>query len=404
VNTQKKNICVILPSPLGYSETFLQAHIDKLSAAVNYLQNFPVDIDDVFPKQTSSAGAEQLKQRLRVCWHRHGLNPIKKISLRKFFKRNNINLVLAEYGLTGIGALNVCKELNIPLVVHFHGYDAYVTELLDRHKHAYKRIFDYSSGIIAVSRHMVKQLINLGVAAEKVFYNPYGVELTKFKQASLRNSRLQVISVGRFVEKKAPYLTILAFKKVLESLPEARLVMVGAGILHDVCSKLIKSLHIEHAVELKGIVNHDGVAALMQQSKVFVQHSLVPASGDTEGTPVAVLEAGASGLPVVSTRHGGITDVVIHGRTGFLVNEGDIDGMSEYLYQLLNNPDLASQMGKSAREHISANFSMERSVEKLKNILEGCAVRDATAVSELTRTKPPILLQEERIEVINGKE
>ena len=280
--------------------------------------------------------------------------------------------------------LNVCQELNIPLVVHFHGYDAYLQELLDRHKTAYKRMFDYASAIIAVSRHMTEQLVNLGAPAEKVFYNPYGVEIAKFKQASVLSSPLQVLAVGRFVEKKAPYLTILAFNKVLERLPEARLVMVGAGILHDVCSKLIKALHIEHAVELKGIVNHDGVAALMQQSRVFVQHSLVPASGDTEGTPVAILEAGAAGLPVVSTRHAGITDVVIHGKTGFLVDEGDIDAMSDYVYQLLNNPELASEMGKNAREHICENYNMEGSIKKLRNILEHCAVRDTTAVSELT--------------------
>ena len=191
------------------------------------------------------------------------------------------------------------------------------------------------------------------------------------------------------MEKKAPYLTILAFKKVLERLPEARLVMVGAGILHDVCSKLIKALHIEHAVELKGIVSHDGVAVLMQQSRVFVQHSLVPASGDTEGTPVVILEAGASGLPVVSTKHAGIPDVVIHGRTGFLVDEGDVDGMSKYIYELLNNPELASEMGKNAREHISANFSMKHSIEKLKNILEQCAVRDATIVREFGANPAP---------------
>jgi glycosyltransferase involved in cell wall biosynthesis len=246
-------------------------------------------------------------------------------------------------------------------------------------------MFDYASAIIAVSRHMIEQLVSLGAPTEKVFYNPYGVEITKFKQSSVLSSPLQVLAVGRFVEKKAPYLTILAFKKVLERLPEARLVMVGAGILHDLCSKLIKALHIEHAVELNGIVHHDGVAALMQRSRVFVQHSLVPASGDTEGTPVSVLEAGAAGLPVVSTRHGGITDVVIHGRTGFLVNEGDIDGMSEYTYQLLNDPDLGSQMGKNAREHVSENFNMERSIKKLGNILQLCMSRDATTVRELAQ-------------------
>ena len=349
VSKSKANICVTLPCPPGYSETFLQAHIDKLSAAVNYLEDFPVDTDDVFPKQTSSARAEQMKRTLRLCWHRGVLNPIKEMSLQRFFKRNNINLALAEYGLTGIGMLNVCQELNIPLVVHFHGYDAYVSELLNRHKTAYKRMFDYSSAIIAVSRHMKDQLVSLGAPAEKVFYNPYGVEVNKFKPVSVLTSPLQVLAVGRFVEKKAPYLTILAFKKVLDRLPEARLVMVGAGILHDVCSKLIRALHIEHSVQLKGVANHDEVAALMQQSRVFVQHSLVPASGDTEGTPVAVLEAGACGLPVVSTRHGGITDVVIYGKTGFLVDEGDIDAMADHIHELLSNPELASGNGEKCQ-------------------------------------------------------
>ena len=384
MSKSKANICVVLPSPVAYSETFLQAHIERLSAAVNYLGDFPVVVDEVFPKQISADRTEQLKRQARVCWHRYGLNPIKKHSLRKFFKRNGINVVLAEYGLTGIGVLDVCKDLNIPLIVHFHGYDAYLTELLDRHKRAYKRMFDYASVIIAVSKHMVEQLVKLGVPLEKVVYVPYGVEINKFAQADIFASPLRVLSVGRFVEKKAPYLTILAFKKVLERLPEARLVMVGAGLLHDVCSKLTKALHVEHAVELKGIVDHAGVAALMQQSRVFVQHSLVPASGDTEGTPVAILEAGAAGLPVVSTKHAGINEAVIHGKTGFLVDEGDIDAMAEYLYQLLANPELAGKMGKNAREFIHANFSMERRIEQLRKILETSVIGRSTAVRELT--------------------
>ena len=125
--------------------------------------------------------------------------------------------------------------------------------------------------------------------------------------------------------------------------------MVGTGLLLDVCSKLIHALHVEHAVELRGVVDHAGVAGLMQEARVFVQHSLVPASGDREGTPVAILEAGAGGLPVVSTRHAGISDAVIHGKTGFLVDEGDIETMAEYIYRLLASPDLASEMGKNAR-------------------------------------------------------
>jgi glycosyltransferase involved in cell wall biosynthesis len=207
---------------------------------------------------------------------------------------------------------------------------------------------------------------------------------------------LQVLAVGRFVEKKAPYLTILAFKKVLEWLPEARLVMAGGGILYDVCCKLIKALHIEHAVELRGIIDHDDVATLMQQSRVFVQHSLVPASGDTEGTPVAILEAGAAGLPVVSTKHAGISDVVVDGKTGFLVDEGDIDAMSDHMYQLLSNPVLAGEMGKTAREHISANFAMERSIERLRNIIERCAFKAPNVVLQPASDKCVRLATKER--------
>jgi colanic acid/amylovoran biosynthesis glycosyltransferase len=370
VNKSKAKICIILPCPPGYSETFLNAHVEKLSAAVNYLDRLPVDVDDQFLNQQFYDKAHELRQTLRAYWHGCLLNPLKKISLRKFFETNKTNVVLAEYGLTGIRALRVCSELKMPLIVHFHGYDAYSSEVIDRYKETYKKMFAYSRALISVSRHMTEQLIRLGAPREKVFYNPYGVDVTKFNQAAPLTSSMQVLAVGRFVEKKAPYLTLLAFKEVLRRLPTARLVMVGNGPLFDVCRKIVDSLHMEYAVDLKGVVNHDQIATLMRQSRVFVQHSLVPASADSEGTPNTILEASATALPVVSTRHGGIADVVIHGRTGFLVDEGDVDGMSEYIWQLLSNAELAAEMGQKGREYISKNFNLEASIKSLRHIIE----------------------------------
>ena len=366
----KAKVCVVLPSPVSYSETFLQAHVDRLGAAVSFLQAFPIDVEQTFPNHTSSDGTEKLKRQVRVWLHRLVLNPRKKQSLQELFKTKRINVVLAEYGQTGAAVVKLCDELNIPFIVHFHGSDAYSREIVENFRNAYKRMFDHAKAIVAVSHDMVAQLIRLGAPKEKVIYNPYGVETQKLTQANIATAPLRVLSVGRFVEKKAPYLTILAFKRVLERIPEATLVMVGAGLLQDVCRQLIKALHIENAVELKGPLDHKEVVRLMQQSRVFVQHSLVPLSGDTEGTPVAILEAGAVGLPVVSTKHAGINDVVVHGRTGFLVEEGNIDGMSEYMYQLLTDTRLASEMGKNARAHISANFCMDRSIEKLRHVIE----------------------------------
>jgi colanic acid/amylovoran biosynthesis glycosyltransferase len=347
---------------------------------VSYLEYFPIDVAVEFPQQVLDDKTEQVKRRLRVAWHRYLMNPKKQLFLRNFFKKNKIQVVLAENGITGFQVLKACKELKLPLVVHFHGFDAYSNVVLEQHKENYKKMFAYASAIIAVSRHMTEQLIKLGAPAEKVFYNAYGVDTSKFRQGCRRTSTMQVIAVGRFVEKKAPYLTILAFEKVLKRLPEAKLVMVGSGILHDVCRRLVESLHIEDSVDLRGVLSHDRVAELMQQSRVFVQHSLVPASGDSEGTPLAILEAGASGLPVVSTKHTGIIEAVLHGKTGFLVNEGDIDAMADYLYQLLSNPELATRMGNNARKHISENFN-DINLKKLRHILETSCSEKAAWIS-----------------------
>ena len=89
MKTVKGKICVTLPGAPAYSETFLQAHIDRLGTSVNYLSDFPVDVYDLFPKSISSDGAERIKREVRFSWHRYVLNPMKKSALRKFFKRNN---------------------------------------------------------------------------------------------------------------------------------------------------------------------------------------------------------------------------------------------------------------------------------------------------------------------------
>lgn len=134
---------------------------------------------------------------------------------------------------------------------------------------------------------------------------------------------------------------------------------------------MAQALGIIDAVTFTGPLPHSEIAVWMQQARAFVQHSVRTGTGDSEGTPVAVLEAGASGLPVVSTRHAGICDVVVPDQTGFLVEERDIEGMARAMLQLAADAALAGVMGVNACEHIRANFSMERSIARLWHIIEG---------------------------------
>src|SRR5438876_3465866 len=145
MTNSQSNICVVLPYPPAYSETFLTTHVEKLPATVCYLKHFPLDTDDPHINGAFSDKTEILKQRFKASLHGCVLNPAKRVYLRNFFRTHKIKIVLAEYGSAGVGALGMCRELRIPLVVHFHGADAYSTENLDRHKESYKKMFVYSS-------------------------------------------------------------------------------------------------------------------------------------------------------------------------------------------------------------------------------------------------------------------
>ena len=145
--------------------------------------------------------------------------------------------------------------------------------------------------------------------------------------------------------------------------------MVGDGPLLEPCRQLVKAYDLTGDVLFPGILPPAEVAKLMSRSLAFVQHSVIAADGGAEGTPLAILEAGACGLPVISTRHEGIKDVVIEGETGLLVDEFDITGMAQAMETLAANPARADRIGKNARTHIETNYTLARHIDKLAEII-----------------------------------
>ncbi len=107
----------------------------------------------------------------------------------------------------------------------------------------------------------------------------------------------------------------------------------------------------------------------MASADLFVQHSVTAPDGDTEGMPVAVMEAMAFGLPIVSTLHSGIPEAVEHGITGYLVEEHGTEGMAVRISELLSDPQLCRQMGKAGRERAVKLFDKDKSISKLQKIL-----------------------------------
>lgn len=257
----------------------------------------------------------------------------------------------------------------MPLVAHFHGFDAYDRRTVEPLLAQYRKMFSRAKGVVVVSRHMERRLLDLGAPPEQVYYNPYGVDLRQFTCGDPESSPPIFLAVGRFVDKKAPHLTVLAFQEVVRACPDARLLMLGDGYLLESCQQLVSALGLEDKVNFAGARTPGEVADMMRRARAFVQHSITTSYGDSEGTPVAILEAGASGLPVVSTRHGGITDVVIHNETGYLVEERDVGGMAGYMIDLARNPGLAARLGRANRQRVSEVFPMDRSIQNLAAII-----------------------------------
>ncbi|HEY3430799.1 MAG TPA: glycosyltransferase, partial [Cyclobacteriaceae bacterium] len=285
--------------------------------------------------------------------------------IKKFLQKNRIEVVLSNYGISAAHLSPICKELRIPLLVIFHGHDATDQKLLKQYKKKYQSLFKDAATIIVVSNDMKTRITSMGASSAKVEVVPCGVDLTKFKP--LPSNKIKMfLAVGRFVPKKGPLYTIRAFNEVWKKYPETKLIMVGAHKgLQGECAALVNSLGMNQAVEFPGILKQSEISDLMSKAVAFVQHSVTAPNGDMEGTPVSIMEAGASGLPIISTLHGGIKDAVIHEKTGFLVEERDVSVMATYMMKLLEEPELGPKLGSAGRQHTEVNYNQSKQVGKL---------------------------------------
>jgi colanic acid/amylovoran biosynthesis glycosyltransferase len=376
--------CIVQPTLGVLTETFIEAHHRHLPGRLVRLYGKPFPLYDedrrpllVLGHPALHRGAARLArvapERVDFAVARAAPSGLRTRVWARFLRRQRVSVVLAEYGTTGVQVRAACVAAGVPLVAHFHGFDAYSETVLEANRDGYRRLFADASALVAVSKHMRKQLVGLGAPAHKVEYNPYGIEVDDVPRARPASTPPVFLSAGRFVDKKAPQLTLLAFDRLARQCPDARLIMLGDGVLRQSCVDLVHALGLAEQVSLPGPCSHEQVLAQMARSTCFVQHSVRPASGDMEGTPVAVLEAMAAGLPVVATRHGGIADVVVDARTGFLVEERDIDGMAAAMLRLAEAPSLAAGLGEAGRMFVVKEHAMRDRIGALAAILERSA-------------------------------
>lgn len=285
-----------------------------------------------------------------------------------FLRKHGVRAVLAEFGTTGIALQRLCSSLRLKLIVNFHGYDA--TVLPRRHdiRRAYRTLARNADGFVCGSRHFKRTLIDIGFPEEVIHIVPCGIEVADFDASSDRDGA-KVLMVGRLTEKKRPDLAIHAFAEVLRTKSDLRLEIIGDGPFRPTCEAAIREHRLEDAITLHGELSHAAVRGHLAEASFFMQHSMTAANGDQESQGISLLEAMASGLPVVATDHNGFSETVLHDVSGLLSPEGDCHAMAANLTRLACNRDLSRAMGRAGRHRVETHFGAQDMAGRLRALL-----------------------------------
>lgn len=292
------------------------------------------------------------------------------VLLRKIFKETTYSAIHAHFGYNGLNILQHAKKYRVPLVVTFHGYDASMMLADETYKNRLPELFDYASAIILVSRHMVKTL-NLEKWQDKVKIIPCTVDPDEFEARDKNTAHpVKILHSGRLVDKKGVPDLIKVFRNLQQRFDNIELHIVGDGRDLEKCEDLVQALNLRECVTFYGAVSHDEVKQIMSTTDIFVLNSRVGDDGDMEGTPVTLLEAMCSKLPVISTRHAGIPDVIEDRVNGLLVDERDNDGLEYALSTFIEHPELRQRCAENARNTVLKNYTVDRMKEKLDQVFQ----------------------------------
>lgn len=300
----------------------------------------------------------------------HRFAPLELLSDAAAFRDDNsFDVVLCHHGPIGarVARLREAGCVSGRLVTVFHGSDvsAYVRRVGSL---AYEHLFAAGDLFLPVSDHWRRRLIALGCPAERIAVHGMGVDCGRFAFAR-RDRRsgepLRVVTVARLVERKGIAHAIRAIAALAESGLDVEYTVVGDGPLSGVLIHLSRELGVQDRVRIIGAVSHGAVAAILARSHVMLAPSVTASDGDMEGIPVAIMEAMASGIPVVSTEHSGIPELITDDVTGYLVPEGDSTAIAARLELLARDSTTAWRVSTAARKLIASRHDIEKLNDRL---------------------------------------
>lgn len=293
--------------------------------------------------------------------------------------QNRFDVLYCHFGIVG-GLVAYLRELggvNGALVTAFHGVD--VSAALARQPTMYRHLFGAGDLFLPISRRWRSRLIEYGCDPNLVGVHHMGVELSRFRfdcTGRPGGQPLRILTVGRHVEKKGIEYALRAVAQARDSGVSLRYTIIGDGPLRGALEALSGRLGLAGVATFHGWQDQDVVAEQLKRNDVLLAPSVTDSTGDQEGIPVTLMEAMASGLAVVSTRHSGIPELVEDGRSGLLAEERDVDGLAQALVRLDRDPALYDSLRIAARKAVAEEFDVRKLNVRLVDICRGLSRRE----------------------------
>ncbi|MDM5284522.1 glycosyltransferase [Peribacillus frigoritolerans] len=293
----------------------------------------------------------------------HYLNEV--FSPKEYVKRNNISLLHAHHGQLGMLLLPFKEETNLPLVTSIRGRDATLANQPIGYLDNMKMLFDRGERFFPVCQYLADRLIAWGCPSEKIRVLYGGVDLNEFKyRAPHKGDSQNILSIGRLVEKKGHHILMQAFQKIRGKFPNATLTIIGRGGLEEYLISLANQLNLGDSFRLLNHLPKDQVREQMTNADIFCAASLEAADGDVEGIPNTLKEAMAIGVPVISTNHAGIPELITNNKEGVLVQENNVDELADALEFMLSNREIWETYTVAARQKVEQKFNLSQQLQQ----------------------------------------
>lgn len=305
----------------------------------------------------------------------NSLNPIKykmkAMNLFCFFEIAHMlgyapDVYVAHFGPNGVLAAKM-KEYGVKakVIAVFHGYDIRMGE--EQGGHIYNLLFCKGDRILYISEYNRKHLLEFGAKQEMLVYHPNGIDMSKFNPSEFSPENVEVIkilSVGRLVWEKGYEYGLSAIKRVVDSVKiKVEYRIIGGGLLEEAIKKQISELNLENNVVLLGAQTQKVVIEEMKSANIYFLCSVA------EALPTVLMEAHAMKLPIVTTKVGSVHEVVIDGKSGFIVEPKNVEEMSVSLCKLIRNRRMRQKFGRKGYEHIHSKYDLNILNDKFEKML-----------------------------------